>query len=109
MRNIILDSDLFLKSKRAWTSLGFSPCFVFTCSEEGSVWRKEGELKSEKLGGFKNPLLKVFPRDGGLQELPFGVLRPVGLDEVLRVSKEEEIIMPAGREERTPWRVQENL
>lgn len=94
-RNIFLNPILFLKRMWAFIWLEFSLHFAFTCFEEGSVWRKEGELKPEKLWSFKNSLLKVFPWDGGLQELPLGVLWPVGLDEVLGVSEEEKIIMPA--------------
>lgn len=95
-------------SKWAFILPEFSPRFAFTCFEEGSVWRKEGELKSEKLWSFKNSLFKVFLQDGGLQKLPLGVLWPVGLNEVLRVSKEEKIVMPARWEEKTPWKEQEN-
>jgi len=63
------------------------------------------QAQGEEHGGLEDPLLKVLPGHGLVQELPPLLVWEVGLYKVLRVGQEVEVVEPSKRKTKTPERV----
>lgn len=65
-----------------------------TCDDVSLMWLDQLEPHGKEGRGLEDSSLKLLQSDGHVQELPFLLIGEVGIDELLRVREEIEIIKP---------------
>lgn len=65
-----------------------------TCDDVSLMWLNQLEPHGKEGRGLEDSSLKLLQSDGHIQELPFLLIGEVGIDELLRVREEIEIIKP---------------
>lgn len=67
-----------------------------TCEDVGVAWLDQPQAHGEERRGLEHLLLKLLQGDGRLQQLPALLIGEVGVDELLRVGEEVEVVEPLG-------------
>lgn len=72
-----------------------------TCDHVGVGRVDQPQAQREERRGLEHPLFKLLQGDGRIQELPSLLIGEVGVDELLRVRQEVEVVEPLGEGRQT--------